>query len=232
MRVGRRGILPGIDSSNARPTRSAAGVLLAAALGLSLVVAACGATAGSGRAASTQPASATTQVPAVARPAFTQPSQPISVALGSSFELVLPADPRGGISWQAVAPPNPGVLLSIGSTFRPLPPTTTTSSTTTVPPPPTTAAPTTTTTISRLATTTTLAPPTTPAPTTTTTFPPGATANQVLIYGARGPGTCTITLRYASPKPGAPVLDTVVFTVTVFDPATTTAPPPSTTTTG
>ena len=196
-------------------------------MGLSLVVAACGSTASSGRSASTDRASATTQVPPVAPPAFSDPSQPISVPLGSSFALVLPADPRGGLSWQAVAPPNPVVLLSIGSTFRALPPTTTTTSTTAPPTtaatvPPTTAAPTTT--LRRAGqTTTTTAPP--PATTTTTTFPPGATAQQVLLYGARGPGITALTLRYARPGAGAAVIDTVTFTITVFDPASTPTTP-------
>lgn len=194
--------------------------MLAAALGLSLVVAACGSTAHSGRSASTVGASATTQIPPVAPPAFSDPSQPIRVPLGSSFELVLPADPRGGLSWQAVAPPNPVVLLSIGSSFRPLPPTTTTTSTTAPPTtattvPPTTAAPTTTLRrAGQTTTTTTTAPP--PSTTTTTTFPPGATAQQVLLYGARGPGITALILRYSSPGAGSAVIDTVTFTITVF----------------
>jgi hypothetical protein len=163
----------------------------------------------------------------VAPPAFTDPTQPIRVPLGSSFELVLPADPRGGLSWQAVAPPNPVVLLSIGSSFRALPPTTTTTSTTAPPTtttvPPTTAAPTTTFRRAGPTTTTTTAPP--PPTTTTTTFPPGATAQQVLLYGARGPGITALTLRYSRPGAGSAVIDTVTFTITVFDPGSTPTTP-------
>ena len=204
----------------------AAGALLAAALGLSSVVAACGSTARSGRSAPTDRASATTQIPPVTPPEYSNEYEPISVPLGSSFALVLPADPRGGLSWQAVAPPNPIVLLPIGSSFRALPPTTTT--TTVAPATATTAAPTTTaptTTVYRAGqtTTTTAAPP--PPTTTTTTFPPGATGQQVLLYGARGPGITALTLRYARPGAGSAVIDTVTFTVTVFDPAATTTVP-------
>ncbi len=183
------------------------------------MVAACGSTDSPDRAASRGRSSNTTQIPPVTPPAFTDPAQPIQVPLGSSFALVLPADPRGGLSWQAVSPPNPVVLLPIGSTFRALPPTTTTTTTSTTAPPTTattatTLAPTTTTTVRSGQTTTTSAPP--PPTTTTTTFPPGATAQQVMLYGARGPGITAVTLRYARPGTGATVVDTVTFTVTVL----------------
>ncbi len=196
---------------------------------------ACGSSAPSGATASTAPAGDTTTAPTITPPTFTNLSpQPFQVALGTSFELVLPANPRGGYSWQAVTPPDPAVLLSIGSTFQALPPSTTTTTlpVTTTLAPPTTAA-TTTTAASRFTTTTRAAPTTTVAPTTTTTLPPGATASQVLIYAGRAPGTTTITLRYSQPKAGSPVLQILTFTVVVFDPSTTTAPapPPSTSTT-
>jgi hypothetical protein len=108
--------------------------------------------------------------------AYSDPAQPITVALGQEIDIALPADPRAGLSWQAVAPPNPIVLLSIGSSFR--------------------------------------------AGTT-----PGQLV-QVLHYGARGPGITAVPLRYASPKVGAPVLQTKTFAVTVVDPNAPPPPPP------
>lgn len=107
---------------------------------------------------------------------YSNPQQPITVTLGQEFDIALPADPRSGLSWQAVAPPNPIVLLSIGSSFRPA----------------------------------------------------GAHGQvlQVLHYGARGPGITAVPLRYASPKPGARVLDTKTFAVTVIDPNAPPPPPP------
>jgi predicted secreted protein len=46
------------------------------------------------------------------------PAAPITVALGQQFAIVLEADPGSGFSWQAEAPPDPKVVLSMGTEFR------------------------------------------------------------------------------------------------------------------
>jgi Chagasin family peptidase inhibitor I42 len=53
-----------------------------------------------------------------APPVYSDPRKPIQVALGHEFVIALPADPRSGLSWQPITPPDPSVLLSIGSAFR------------------------------------------------------------------------------------------------------------------
>ena len=84
-----------------------------------LVLAACGS---SGKASP----SATTTRPAIgvvapAPPVYRDPSKPIRVPIGKAFALALPADPRSGLSWQPGVPPDPAVLLAIGSSFRSAP---------------------------------------------------------------------------------------------------------------
>jgi hypothetical protein len=51
-------------------------------------------------------------------PVYTDPAKPIRVPIGRSFAIALAADPRSGLSWQPAVPPDPAVLLSIGSSFR------------------------------------------------------------------------------------------------------------------
>jgi hypothetical protein len=49
---------------------------------------------------------------------YRDPRVPIRVALGREFSIVLPADPRSGLSWRPAPVPDRAVLLSIGTTFR------------------------------------------------------------------------------------------------------------------
>jgi len=78
--------------------------------------------AGCGSSGRASPSATTTRpalgVAAPVPPVYTDPSKPIRVPIGRSFAIALAADPRSGLSWQPVAPPNPAVLLSIGSSFR------------------------------------------------------------------------------------------------------------------
>ncbi len=144
------------------------------ALGLASVAAGCGSSDADGPTPAT--GHQTTVVDGPAPAVYSDPNVVITVNLGQEFEIALPADPRAGLSWQAVAPPNPIVLLSMGSSFRPA-------------------------------------------------ATPGK-LEQILHYGARGPGLTAVPLRYASPKAGAKVLDTKTFTVSVVDPNAPPPPPP------
>jgi hypothetical protein len=84
---------------------------------VALVSVGCGSADPDGSSSSTAPGD-TTAVTSPLPPTYSDPSKPITVALGSEFALALRADPRSGLSWQPVNPPNPVVLLSIGSLFR------------------------------------------------------------------------------------------------------------------
>ena len=54
----------------------------------------------------------------VAVPVYHDPRQPIRVPLGREFVISLAADPRSGTSWRPAPPPDPTILLSIGTSFR------------------------------------------------------------------------------------------------------------------
>ena len=93
-------------------------VVVAAALTVaaSLAVSGCRGSDSSGSTTTTGLDAAVT-TPPVTVPAYCDPAAPISVAIGQQFALVLEADPASGSSWQTVAPPDPAVLLSIGTEF-------------------------------------------------------------------------------------------------------------------
>lgn len=94
---------------------------LAVALGLVAVVVSLSVTSCSGAESSspttTTGVDATVTAPSVTVAAYCDPAVPISVALGQQFAIVLEADPASGSSWQTVAPPDPNVILSIGTEF-------------------------------------------------------------------------------------------------------------------
>jgi predicted secreted protein len=49
---------------------------------------------------------------------FSDPAQPIVVAIGEQFAIVLPAEPGAGTNWRPVISPDPKVILSIGTEFK------------------------------------------------------------------------------------------------------------------
>lgn len=98
----------------------ALGLGLAATCAAALVVPACA--GGDGAPA----AVATTSVPTTIDPqsplvyaAFADPSTPIYMAIGRRFALSLEADPAQGVRWQATADPDPAIVRSLGTEFRP-----------------------------------------------------------------------------------------------------------------
>lgn len=82
---------------------------------LASIASACG-SSGAGDPTGTTNAGRAATLPAP--PVYSDPRKPIQVALGHEFVIALPADPRSGLSWQPIVPPDPSVLLSIGSAFR------------------------------------------------------------------------------------------------------------------
>ncbi len=119
------GILPSTMADHPCPRREGRGgrawpgaVVAAAVLAVAFSLAVTGCS-GSDSASSTTTTGldAAVTTPPVTVPAYCDPAAPISVALGQQFALALEADPASGSSWQSVAPPDPAVLLSIGTEF-------------------------------------------------------------------------------------------------------------------
>ena len=81
-----------------------------------IAITSCGGSDGSGSTTTTDLEASATAV-AVTVPAYCDPAVAISVPIGQQFAIVLEADPATGSSWQTVAPPDPAVLLSIGTEF-------------------------------------------------------------------------------------------------------------------
>jgi predicted secreted protein len=91
------------------------------ALGIGVLTLTLGVTSCSGTDSASTTSTTATSVPVTTPPvtvaAYCDPAVPISVALGQQFAIVLDADPASGSSWQTVAPPDPNVVLSIGTEF-------------------------------------------------------------------------------------------------------------------
>jgi predicted secreted protein len=204
-----------------RRTRATGTVLVATALALGAVSAAC--TGDDGAGTTTTTSAGATDASALQPLAYGRdhaaPYPPIIVQVGERFALLLDAEPTQGYRWEVVQQADRQVLVALGSEFllRDDATPATVPTTTTIAPPepePTTPAP-------GFPTTTSTAPPettTTVPETTTTTQPPSSV--QVLSYAARSAGTARIVLRYgragAAPAPEDP---TLTFDVTVPGPA-------------
>ena len=104
-------------------SRRRAGVIAVGALAAGALVAALAGCSGSESSSSTTTTEATgTVVTAPGVPVFSDPGQPIEVPVGQQFAIVLDAEPAAGYSWLVVTPPDPAIVLSIGTEFRdPLP---------------------------------------------------------------------------------------------------------------
>ncbi len=132
------------------------------------------------------------------------PDQPLAVALGGRFELLLPADPTRGWRW-VLEPVDTAVVVPLSSEFlddpavlaSTAPSTTTTSSSSTEP-------------------------ATTWVPTTATTIdldsPEAAPLVQVISFAGRSPATTSIELRYERIGGSTQRPRTVTFTVVVLLP--------------
>ena len=107
---------PRRDRHRGRTWPAAVLVVAVAAVTASLAITGCSGSDSSTSTTTTgvDPAATT---PPVTVPAYCDPAVPIAVAIGQQFAIVLEADPASGSSWQTVAPPDPAVLLSIGTEF-------------------------------------------------------------------------------------------------------------------
>ncbi len=97
-------------------SRSGAVRLIVLAVTLAAALTACGGAESSSSSATTVPGTGNAGTP-VTVSAYCDPAAPISVALGQQFALTLEADAATGLSWQTVTPPDPAILLSIGTEF-------------------------------------------------------------------------------------------------------------------
>ena len=134
---------------------------------------------------------------------FTDPTQPVGVALGRKFELVLSADPTRGWRW-VLEPIDTAVVVALSSTFIDDPDLLASTTTTT-------------TTLEGSATT---EPAVTWIPTTTTTIDPDAPERaplvQLITFAGRSLATTSIKLRYEPISGGASNPRTVTFEVVVL----------------
>lgn len=132
------------------------------------------------------------------------PTQPVGVALGRRFELVLPADPTHGRRW-VLDPIDTSIIVALSSTFVDDPELlASTSTSTTIP--------------GSEAGTSSTAPTVTWFP--TTTIDPGSPELgpmvQIITFAGRAPATTTVTLRYESIGDTRADPRTVTFTVVVY----------------
>jgi predicted secreted protein len=92
--------------------------LIAGTVALAVALTGCGGAESSSSSTTTVPGTVSAAAP-VTVPAYCDPAVPISVALGQQFALALTLESNAasGLSWQTVTPPNPAILLSIGTEF-------------------------------------------------------------------------------------------------------------------
>lgn len=182
-----------------KPLSIFAGLLIA----VTLIVGGCGDSApstGSDTDTTSEPVDSTVDPLATVR--FTDPTQPVGVAIGRKFELVLPADPARGWRW-VLEPIDTAVVVALSSTFIDDPELLASTSPTTTPEP-----------------TGTTEPAVTWIPTTTTTLEPDAPENaplvQIITFAGRSVATTAIRLRYEPISGGTSNPRTVTFDVVVF----------------
>lgn len=134
---------------------------------------------------------------------FADPTQPVGVAIGRKFELVLPADPARGWRW-VLEPIDTAVVVALSSTFIDDPELLASTSPTTTTP--------------ELVTTT--EPAVTWIPTTTTTLDPDAPENaplvQIITFAGRSVAPTSIKLRYEPISGDTSNQRTVTFDIVVF----------------
>jgi hypothetical protein len=182
-----------------KPLSIFAGLLIA----VTLIVGGCGDSApstGSDTDTTSEPVDSTVDPLTTVR--FTDPTQPVGVAIGRKFELVLPADPARGWRW-VLEPIDTAVVVALSSTFIDDPELLASTSPTTTPEP-----------------TGTTEPAVTWIPTTTTTLEPDAPENaplvQIITFAGRSVATTAIRLRYEPISGGTSNPRTVTFDVVVF----------------
>ena len=117
--VARRAYFRAMTRAGSRPRLVAVAIAAAAIMAM-----AAGACRGSDRSGSSTTTSTdasdpgTTTGTATPVRVFSDPAQPITVAIGEQFAIVLPAEPGAGTSWRPVSGPDAKVILSFGTEFK------------------------------------------------------------------------------------------------------------------
>lgn len=175
---------------------------------LALIATTLGSCGGSGSGSSAAGSDPATTDPAVVDPLaptrFSDPSQPVPVALGGRFDLVVPADPTRGWRW-VLEPVDTAVVVPLASEFLDDPELLVSTSSTTT------------------STSSTLEPAVTWIPTTTTTIDPdspeAAPLVQVISFAGRSAATTEIHLRYERIGGSGAAPRRTTFTVVVRPPS-------------